>query len=696
MHEAGRNGSPARLRGIAAEGGGRALRGDAGRPLGLPFQGRFRIHAPPIIAAMPAPGGGSGPGAKPLLPQIRCAADCRRLSHEECRQLAGEIRDFLVERVSRTGGHLGPNLGVVELTLALHRVYDSPRDQIVFDTGHQAYVHKILTGRADQFPTLRQSGGLSGYPSRRESPHDLVENSHASTGLSYALGLAQARRRRADPGRVVVVVGDGSLTGGMAYEALNNIGALRPDLTIVLNDNGRSYAPTVGGLAEHFARLRLDPRYEAAKSGIGDFLSSIPAVGEPAHEMARRLKTGMKQLVSPHVFFEDLGIKYSGPIDGHDQRSIESALSLANRLPGPVVVHVVTEKGHGFSFAEADEVDKFHGVSSFDISTGKLSSANSVSYTDVFEDVLLELAEEDPRLVAITAAMASSTGLLKFAARFPERFYDVGIAEQHAVTFAAGLAMGGMHPVVCIYSTFLQRAFDQVMCDVGLHNLPVTFVLDRSGVTGPDGSSHHGMFDLSYLRLVPNMVVSTPRDGAELGRLVATGVRHQGPFAVRYPRGPVAERVADVRPLPHLDWEPVREGGGDVLICAAGKMVAVAENAAELLSDSGFGASVVNARFIKPTDPRLAAWARAHRALVTVEDNSVRGGLGASVLEFLAEHSISVPLRQVALPDRFLGHGAQAELLAEYGLTAEGVAEAALAALEPALEKGSDTARAVG
>ena len=645
---------------------------------------------------MPAPSGDSGRVPSSVLSRIRCAADCRDLSLEECRQLASEIREFLVEKVSLTGGHLGPNLGVVELTLAIHRTYDSPTDQIVFDTGHQAYVHKILTGRGDQFATLRQAGGLSGYPSRAESPHDLVENSHASTGLSYALGLAQAKRRRAEPGKVVVVVGDGSLTGGMAYEALNNIGALRPDLTIILNDNGRSYAPTVGGLADHFARLRLDPRYEAAKSGIGGFLSAIPAVGEPAHEMAKRLKTGMKQLVTPHVFFEDLGIKYSGPIDGHDLRSIEGALNLANRLPGPVVVHLVTDKGHGFDPAEADEVDKFHGPPPFDISTGKPTGQSRVSYTDIFEEVLLQLAEADPKLVAITAAMASSTGLLKFAERYPDRFYDVGIAEQHAVTFAAGLAMGGLHPVVCIYSTFLQRAFDQVICDVGLHNLPVTFILDRAGVTGPDGSSHHGMFDLSYLRMVPNMVVATPKDAQELGRLVATATAHDGPFAIRYPRSPVAERVIDIQPLPSLSWEMIQEGGSDVLICASGKMVAVAENAASLLAANGLSASVVNARFIKPTDRRLATWARAHKAVVTVEDNTRRGGLGASVLEFLAEQGVVRPLRQVALPDHFLPHGAQGELLAEYGLTAEGVAEAAVRALDNSGEATSEAARAVG
>ena len=643
---------------------------------------------------MPAPRNGAGAAPPSVLERINCPADCKRLSPDECLVLAQEIREFLVDRVSRTGGHLGPNLGVVEITLAIHRVFDSPTDQVVFDTGHQAYVHKILTGRKDQFSTLRQAGGLSGYPNRAESPHDVIENSHASTGLSYALGLAQARRRRGDQGKVVVVVGDGSLTGGMAYEALNNIGSLRPDLVIILNDNGRSYAPTVGGLANHLARLRLSPSYEAAKSGIGGFLSSLPAVGEPAHEMARRFKTGMKQLVSPNVFFEDLGIKYSGPIDGHDLDAVEGALKLARKLRGPVVVHVVTDKGRGFSPAEDDEIDKFHGVGAFDIATGKIHGAGA-SYTDVFEEVLLALAEEHPRLVAITAAMASSTGLLKFAQRFPDRFYDVGIAEQHAVTFAAGLAMGGLHPVVCIYSTFLQRAFDQVITDVGLHTLPVTFILDRAGVTGPDGSSHHGMFDLSYLRMVPNLVVSTPMDSGELGRLVATAVRHQGPFAVRYPRGSAGERVVDLRPLPSLSWEMVREGGRDVLICAAGKMVQVALNAATLLEPAGISASVVNARFLKPVDRRLADWTRAHRAVVTAEDNTVRGGLGAAVMEALQAASVVCPVKQVALPDQFLPHGSQAEILAEFGLTAEGVAAAAVAALE-AGEGGTATAQAAG
>ncbi len=631
-----------------------------------------------------------GPGS--ILGRIGGPEDCRTLTRAECGQLAQEIRDFLVETVTRTGGHLGPNLGIVELTLALHRVFDSPVDALIFDTGHQAYVHKLLTGRRDQFGGLRQRSGLSGYPSRSESVHDWVENSHASTSLSYALGLAQARRRSGTPGRVVAVVGDGSLTGGMAYEALNNIGTLRPDLIVVLNDNGRSYAPTVGGLANHLARLRLDPHYQAAKSGIGDFLAAIPGVGEPAHEVARRLKTGVKQLVAPQVFFEDLGLKYAGPIDGHDLATVERALRLACRLSGPVVLHVVTEKGRGYAPALADEIDKLHSVSAGAVTAVQPAPApRRVSYTDVFGACLLRAAAADPAVVAITAAMASSTGLLEFAERYPDRLYDVGIAEQHAVTFAAGLAIGGYHPVVCIYSTFLQRAFDQVITDVALHRLPVTFVLDRSGVTGDDGSSHHGMFDLSYLRTVPGMVVATPRDARELGRLLATGLAHDGPFALRYPKGAVPQLEVDLEPiLPVGSWEVVHRGGGDVCLIAAGKMVAVAENAATLLLEAGVGATVLNARFVKPLDERLPEWAQQHRALVTVEDGTARGGLGAAVSEALAAAGVVRPIRHLALPDRFLPHGTQAEILAAAGLTAAGVAGLARAALAGAAPRVRD------
>ncbi|MGH7722035.1 MAG: 1-deoxy-D-xylulose-5-phosphate synthase [Candidatus Dormibacteria bacterium] len=611
-----------------------------------------------------------------LLEEISGPQDLRGLGSSDLDRLCEEIRERLISAVARTGGHLGPNLGVVELTVAMHRIFDSPRDRIVFDTGHQAYVHKMLTGRADRFDSLRQHGGMSGYPSRSESEHDIVENSHASTGLSYALALATARELRGEGGKVICVIGDGALTGGMAYEALNNIGQRQPELIIILNDNGRSYAPTVGGIAENLGQLRLSPKYERAKGAAGQTLRQLPVVGESAYGAAKRMKDSLKQLVSPISIFETLGLKYGGPIDGHDIRALEKALRDASAFRGPVVIHVVTDKGHGYAPAVGDEIDKFHGVSSFDADSGTFSS-KPAAWTDVFGEALLEAAEADPRIVAITAAMASSTGLLPFAARFPERFFDVGIAEQHAVTFAAGLAMRGMRPIVCIYSTFLQRAFDQVTCDVALHRLPVTFVLDRSGITGDDGASHHGMLDLAYLRLVPGMIVSAPSSPDELRRLFATAVAHDGPFALRYPRGsaPNAGSVP-LRPLEIGRMAVVREGT-DVALLAVGKMVGVAAAAAEMLQGEGVSCTVVDARFIKPIDTDIAELAARHRAVLTIEDGTAIGGFGDAVLEALAETGLAVPLRRLGLPDRFIEHGAQALLLHEFSLDAEGIAGSA-------------------
>ena len=612
-----------------------------------------------------------------LLDEIAGPSDLRDLGPDDLRRLSDEIREFLIAAVSRTGGHLGPNLGVVELTLALHRVFESPRDAIVFDTGHQAYVHKIVTGRLNRFDTLRQQGGLSGYPSRNESEHDIVENSHASTGLSYALGLATARKLRGDAGKVVCVIGDGALTGGMAYEALNNIGQLKPELVIVLNDNGRSYAPTVGGIAENLGQLRLSPKYEAAKDAAGHALLSLPAVGHSAYETARRMKNSLKQLVAPTSIFETLGLKYGGPIDGHDIPAVEKALADAARYRGPVVVHIVTNKGQGYGPAVADKVDKFHGVSTFDPDSG-LSSKKAGDWTDVFGRALCEAADRDERIVAITAAMASSTGLLDFAARFPDRFFDVGIAEQHAVTFAAGLAMRGLRPVVCIYSTFLQRAFDQVACDVALHRLPVLFVLDRSGITGPDGASHHGMLDLAYLRCIPNMTVSAPSSPDELRRLFATGVAHDGPFTLRYPRGPSpGDGTAPLIPV-EVGKSVVVRTGRDVALLAVGKMVAVAEQAADRLESRGVTCTVVDARFVKPLDPDIAGIVSRHRAAITIEDGTIFGGFGSGVSELLAGEGIGVPLRRLGLPDSFIEHGVQGKLLAQFGLDPEGVVSVAL------------------
>jgi 1-deoxy-D-xylulose-5-phosphate synthase len=622
-----------------------------------------------------------------ILETINSPADLRALDQPHLAQLADEIRAFLVEQTSRTGGHLSPNLGVVELTFALHRVFDSPQDAIVWDTGHQAYVHKIVTGRSKDFPRLRQAGGLSGYPSRQESNHDLVENSHASTSLSYALGIAEARLRKRISGHVVAIIGDGALTGGMAYEALNQIAHLQPpNLVIVINDNGRSYAPTVGGLARHLSQLRVDPRYERIKDEISRLLRDLPLVGSTADQAAYRVKEGLKQLLQPSTIFESLGIKYAGLVDGHDEPALEEVLSRAKKLREPVVVHVVTEKGHGYSPAVDDEVDKLHGVSAFDPLTGRPRSTE-LSYTDVFGEALMTAATTRPEVCAITAAMASSTGLLNFAKEFPDRFFDVGICEQHAVTFAAGLAMAGMHPVVCIYSTFLARAFDQTIMDVALHKLPVVFMIDRAGVTGPDGSSHHGIFDLSYLRMIPNLKVAAPADATELCALLETALGADGPIAIRYPRGPVPSTPdLPVEPLPVGRWEELRKGS-DAVIFAVGRMVEVAKEAAERLAMQDVSCAVVNARWVKPVDPRIADWARGHPVVVTVEDNVGTGGFGGAVLEALAPHGLAGRVRMLALPDQFLPQGRASDILRDNGLDAAGIAKSVFEAVKGSVAK---------
>ena len=617
-----------------------------------------------------------------ILETIHSPADLKALDQRKLDTLADEVRAFLVEQTSKTGGHLSPNLGVVELTFALHRVFDSPKDAIVWDTGHQAYVHKLVTGRAKDFATLRQGGGLSGYPSRKESKHDLVENSHASTSLSYALGIAEARLRKKVGGFVVAVIGDGALTGGMAYEALNQIAHLQPpNLIIVINDNGRSYAPTVGGLARHLSQLRVDPRYERLKDDISRLLRDLPLVGATADQAAYRVKEGLKQLLQPSTIFESLGIKYAGIVNGHDEPALEEVLSRAKRLGEPVVVHVVTEKGHGYSPAVDDEVDKLHGVPAFDPLTGRPRSTE-LKYTDVFGEALMSAAAKRPEVCAITAAMASSTGLLNFAKEFPDRFFDVGICEQHAVTFAAGLAMAGMHPVVCIYSTFLARAFDQTIMDVALHNLPVVFVIDRAGVTGPDGASHHGIFDLSYLRLIPNLKIAAPADATELCALLETALAADGPIAIRYPSGPVpATPDLPVEPLPIGRWEELRKGS-DVVIFAVGRMVGIALEAAERLEMQKVSCAVVNARWVKPVDPRIVDCARSHPVVVTVEDNVGAGGFGGAVLETLAPHGLAGRVRMIALPDEFLPQGKGSDIMRDKGLDAAGIAKAVYEAVK--------------
>ena len=537
-----------------------------------------------------------------MLDSISKPSDLRHLSADQLRELAAEIRDFLVRAVAARGGHLGPNLGVVELTIALHRAFESPTDRIVWDTGHQAYVHKLLTGRQADFANLRTFGGLSGYPSRSESPHDVIENSHASTALGYALGLAEARALRSarqapaghGEGRVVAVVGDGSLTGGVALEALNLIGHRKPDMLVVLNDNGRSYAPTVGGLAGHLAPLRLHPGYEILKKGVEETLGRVPLVGEGMVEAAKRVKEGAKALIAPRVVFEDLGWQYAGPVDGHDLAALEKAIDHAKRVPGPVLLHVITQKGRGYPPAEQHEEDKLHSPSgAFDPETGRPlpSSGDEVQFTQVFGQALLEEARRHPELVAISAAMLGPTKLTVMASEFPDRVYDVGIAEQVGVTMAAGMAMQGLRPVCAIYSTFLQRAFDQVMMDVAMHRLPVIFVIDRSGITGPDGSSHHGVYDVSYLRQIPNMVIASPRDGTELRRALATAIAHTaGPFAIRFPKS-TTPKLTVTGPVSRVKlgaWD-VRARGKDVLLLGLGKLAVACEEATRLLKQDGIG-----------------------------------------------------------------------------------------------------------
>jgi len=615
-----------------------------------------------------------------MLEAIRQPSDLRQLNDDQLVELAGEIRDFLVRAVATRGGHLGPNLGVVELTIALHRAFDSPVDRIVWDTGHQAYVHKLLTGRRADFSSLRTMGGLSGYPSRSESPHDVIENSHASTALGYALGLAEARRAGAGgDGHVIAVVGDGSLTGGVALEALNLAGSRKPNLLVILNDNGRSYQPTVGGLETHLAPLRLHPGYEAFKKGVEDTLGRVPLVGDGMLEAAKRVKEGAKAMVAPRVVFEDLGWQYAGPVDGHDLGALLRALDHVKRVDGPVLLHVFTEKGRGYAPSEQHEEDKHHSVNPFDPATGKslAKAGDEVALSKVFGEALLEQARRHPELVAISAAMVGPTYLNVMAGEFPDRVYDVGIAEQVGVTMAAGMAMRGLRPVCAIYSTFLQRAFDQVVMDVSLHRLPVVFALDRAGITGPDGPSHHGVFDLSYLRQIPGMVVAAPRDGTELRRMLATAMAHTaGPFAIRF-AGKTPSSVDFSQPLRKLkigNWE-VRSRGSDVLLLGLGSLHGASEEAARLLKQEGISVTLVDPRWVKPLDPRLGSVAASHRLVVTVEDNVLAGGFGAAVAEVLADEEVHTPLLRLGLPDQFLQHGKRDTLLAELGLDAVGVAE---------------------
>ncbi|MEU0355301.1 1-deoxy-D-xylulose-5-phosphate synthase [Streptomyces cyaneofuscatus] len=611
-----------------------------------------------------------------LLTRIKGPRDLDRLSLGELEELADEIRTFLVDAVSKTGGHLGPNLGVVELTIALHRVFESPQDKVLWDTGHQAYVHKLLTGRQD-FSRLKMKGGLSGYPSQAESEHDIIENSHASGVLGWADGLAKANEVLKKDDHVVAVIGDGALTGGMAWEALNNIAAAKDrPLVIVVNDNERSYAPTIGGLANHLATLRTTDGYERFLARGKDILERTPVVGRPLYETLHGAKKGLKDFIAPQGMFEDLGLKYVGPIDGHDIEALESALQRAKRFGGPVIVHCLTQKGRGYTPALEDEADRFHAVGKIHPDTGLPISSSGLDWTSVFGEEMVKLGHEREDIVAITAAMLQPVGLGKFEEAFPDRIYDVGIAEQHGAVSAAGLATGGLHPVFAVYATFLNRAFDQVLMDVALHKCGVTFVLDRAGITGTDGASHNGMWDMSILQCVPTLRIAAPRDAdqvrAQLREAVAVD---DAPTVVRFSKGAVGPAVKAVGKAGGMDIlrEP-KAARPDVLIVSVGALAPMCLEIADLLDAQGISSTVVDPRWVKPVDEALAPLAERHRVVVTVEDNSRAGGVGSAVAQALRDAGVDVPLRDFGIPPVFLDHASRAEVMTEIGLTAPDIA----------------------
>ena len=608
------------------------------------------------------------------LESITSPQDLRDLSEAQMEELAAEIRDLMIRTVATNSGHLGPNLGVVELTLAIHRVFDSPRDRVVFDTGHQSYVHKLVTGRHAEFATLRKEGGISGYPSQAESEHDIVENSHASTSLSYADGLAKAYAVRGENRHVVAVIGDGALTGGMAWEALNNIAISKQSrLVIVVNDNERSYTPTIGGLATALTSLRTNPRYEQVLDQVKKRLNAVPGVGHAAYDALHAMKKGMKDVLAPQGLFEDLGLKYVGPVDGHDRAAMEQALAQAKRFNGPVIVHAITRKGFGYDPAERHEADQFHAPGPFDVQTGQEKPKGRI-WTDYFSDAMVEIGARRSDVVAITAAMMHPVGLDAFQRKWPERTFDVGIAEQHAATSAAGLAMGGLHPVFAVYATFLNRAFDQVLMDCALHKCGVTFVLDRSGVTGDDGASHNGMWDMSILQVVPGLRLAAPRDVTRLRELLDEAIEvKDAPTVVRFPKGPPPADIVTIGRAGGADVL-VRSGARDVLVVGVGAMCAVAVDVAERLSAQGIGVTVVDPRWVKPVDPALIDLAREHALVVSIEDNGRVGGIGATLLQTLNDAGVRTPFRLHGIPQEFLDHAKRDVILTRIGLDAQSLA----------------------
>lgn len=613
-----------------------------------------------------------------LLNRIEKPEDVKALTVRELEQLASELRHFIIDTVSQNGGHLAPNLGTVELTLALYSVFSFPRDKLVWDVGHQAYTHKILTGRRDAFKTLRKKGGITGFPNRSESVYDAFGVGHASTSISAALGMALARDARGEKNQVIAVIGDGALTGGESFEALNNAGDLGTKLIVILNDNEMSIDANVGAMSEYLSRIRIAPQYARAKRDMGSLLMSIPHIGDKVYKTASYLKDGVRSVLVPGSLFEEMGFHYIGPIDGHNIGLLEEVLASAKEMEGPVLIHIHTVKGKGYKPAE-QAPDKFHGVGCFDPSTGKSAkkAGCAPSYTSVFSKALIELAKDRPDILAITAAMPSGTGLKAFGQAYPKRFFDVGIAEEHAMTLAAGMAAAGMHPVIALYSTFAQRAYDQLIHDACLQNLPVTLCLDRAGLVGEDGPTHHGVFDLSYLRQMPNMCVMAPKDEEELRHMLATAIAIEGPAAVRYPRGaglgvPLTDSLET---LPVGKAEVLQEAG-DIAFLAVGTMVEKAKEAAAILKEEGIEAAVVNMRFIKPLDTeRIDEMARTKRLLITAEENVLAGGFGSAVAEYLADHGIEVPLLRFGIPDRFIEQGTRRELLSLCGLQPDEMAE---------------------
>ena len=613
-----------------------------------------------------------------VLDRINTSQDVKKLDPEELEQLCHEIRKEILSVVSKNGGHLASNLGVVELTTALHYVFDLPRDKIVWDVGHQSYVHKLLTGRKDRFHTLRQYGGISGFPKRDESPYDAFDSGHSGTSISSALGMAEARRLRGEEGKVIAVIGDGSMTAGLAFEGLNQTGHIDEDLIVILNDNEMSISPNVGALSSYLNRLMTGQFAYRFRREIKNFLESLPPrIGKKLLRFAKHAEESLKGLLIPGLLFEELGLQYIGPIDGHRMDYLIETFQNIKKLRGPILVHVITQKGKGYPPAETSP-DRFHGVPPFVIETGEIkgSQGNPPSYTEVFGETLCQLARENWRLVAITAAMQSGTGLEEFARWFPDRFYDIGIAEQHAVTFAAGLALEGMKPVVAIYSTFLQRAYDQVLEDVCMQNLPVVFALDRGGIVGEDGPTHQGLFDFSYLRHIPNLVIMAPKDENEFQHMIKTATECPFPTAFRYPRGK-GLGVKREGPLHSIDigkGELLREGE-DIVIIAIGSTVYPALRAAEKLSDAGIRAAVINSRFLKPLDGTLLCdWAKKTGKVLTVEENVLQGGFGSAVLELFQERGLgSVQVKRLGIPDTFLEHGPQALLREKYGIDENGI-----------------------